>query len=232
MTTQTTFIAFASPKGGSGKSTSCLSIAGALASKGYTVKIVDFDQTQTLYRWYTTTEAQRISNINVVLGPHEENVGPFLGELIHSTEDFVLLDLAGMYCNNMLQIAGFSNLTITPAKLSEPDILEATKLSADLQGISKRIGKPVTHRILINERPNFLAAYQAYLLQSLNDGQMRVFNTMIYNRGPYGEAMMTGIPAHYADKSRAAVSKAVDEIDTLMSEIYQLSNVHLESIAA
>jgi len=36
-------IAFASPKGGSGKSTSCLSIAGYLAKNEKRVLVVDFD---------------------------------------------------------------------------------------------------------------------------------------------------------------------------------------------
>ena len=45
-------ITFASPKGGVGKSTTCLAIAAALASRGEPVLILDLDQTNTLIRWY------------------------------------------------------------------------------------------------------------------------------------------------------------------------------------
>src|SRR4051812_45526968 len=52
-----TIIAFASPKGGAGKSTTCLSIAGALAANGQPVHIIDCDPSETLYRWYTANES-------------------------------------------------------------------------------------------------------------------------------------------------------------------------------
>ncbi|MBN8913901.1 MAG: AAA family ATPase [Rhizobiales bacterium] len=42
--TPPTIISFVSPKGGVGKSTSCLALASALAHTGQHVQIIDFDQ--------------------------------------------------------------------------------------------------------------------------------------------------------------------------------------------
>ena len=43
-------IAFTNPRGGSGKTTSCLSIAGYLAKNGKRVLVVDFDPQASGYR--------------------------------------------------------------------------------------------------------------------------------------------------------------------------------------
>lgn len=232
MTTSTTFIAFASPKGGAGKSTSCLSIAGALANKGHSVRIIDFDQNETLWRWYSSTGAKdAIPNLTAEKGP-TENIGSFLETLLSAPQDYVLIDLAGMYSDYMLQIAGFTHITITPTKLSEPDVLEATRLSHELTALAKRIGKPIIHRILINERPTLLAAYQVHVLKQINDGQMTPFKTMLHTRAAYAEALFTGQPPHYADQSRPPVVKATQELDDLMAEIHALTHPSLESLAA
>ena len=59
-------ITIASPKGGVGKSTSCLAVAGALAAQGYPVHILDLDQTRTLWNWYSQLNPN-IPNLTVEL---------------------------------------------------------------------------------------------------------------------------------------------------------------------
>ena len=44
-------IVAANPKGGSGKSTTCLILGSTLASQGATVRIIDADPQRTLVRW-------------------------------------------------------------------------------------------------------------------------------------------------------------------------------------
>ena len=66
------FISFASPKGGVGKSTTCIAVTGALLAAGHKVRIIDFDQTETIWRWYSTSPiAQGIPNLTVEKGPTE-----------------------------------------------------------------------------------------------------------------------------------------------------------------
>ena len=220
-TRRSIFIAFASPKGGVGKSTSCLCVAGALAKQGHTVHVVDFDQTQTLYRWYTSNDiANTIPNIKVERGPIE-NLKDYLHHMLALEADYVLIDLAGTFTDYMLHLAVFADMTITPAKLSEPDILEAAKLDQQLKSLAARIGKPIAHRILINEVPPLiLAGYQRHALDQLDHSQLSRFATLIHYRAAYPEAFLTGLPPHYADASRATVAKAVEEIDHVVGEIH------------
>lgn len=216
-----TFIAFASPKGGVGKSTSCLALAGALAADGHKVHIVDFDQTQTLWRWYKSNEAaQKIDGLTVEQGPPKEDIKEFLKELWTTRNGFVLIDLAGALTNHMLQLAAFAHLTITPAKLNEPDILEANKLFQQLIDLGRHVGKSISHRILLNEVPSLLAAYQVHMLGQIDGSPLNRFATLMHTRAAYPESFLTGLPPHFADRSRPTIAKAVDEIDALREEVY------------
>ena len=231
--TSPTFIAFASPKGGVGKSTSCLSLAGALAADGHPVHIVDFDQTQTLWRWYSSNPvAQALNGITVEEGPAREDIKVFLKGLWHNRRGYVLIDLAGALTNHMLQLAAFAHLTITPAKLNEPDILEANKLFQQLVELGQHVGKPIEHRILLNEVPSLLAAYQVHMLGQIDASPLNRFPTLMHTRAAYPEAFLTGLPPHFADQSRPTIAKAVGELNDLRADVYAALGTSEEKVAA
>lgn len=210
-------ITFASPKGGVGKSTTCLAIAAALASRGDPVLILDLDQTNTLIRWYEQQQS-RIGGLAVESVP-EASLFKRLTELYRERTGYILIDLAGALSNVMLQAAAIAHLTITPAKLSEPDILEATKLHHQLARLAKSNGRVITHRILINEAAALLPTYQRHILDQLAVSPLQRFDTLLHQRAPYAEAFLTGQPAHYADRNRPPVRKAIEEIDALVEEL-------------
>lgn len=215
--TPPTVIAFASPKGGVGKSTSCLAIAGALASLNAPTTIIDFDATETLYRWYSNSP-KNIPNLIVEKGP-ATLTGDYLTDLWNKRTGYVLLDLAGTMTNQMIALTTFAAMTITPAKLSEPDIVEAIKLHQNIAEMSERVGKPVIHKILLNDVPHILAGYQGSILDQLRGSDLNCFETMLRNRAAYAEVFLTFNPPHAADRTRPAIAKAVDELDDLLREI-------------
>lgn len=219
-------ISFASPKGGVGKSTSCLSIAGGLAAKGQTVHIVDFDQTETIWRWYqTTSQAQHLSGLTVEKGPSED-VGGFIKKLWDERRGYVLVDLAGALTTHTLTLAALAHLVITPAKLSEPDVLEANKLCNQLMQLGQRLNKPITHRILLNEVPSLLAGYQAHCLSQIDASSLKRLPTLLHQRAAYPETLFTGTPPHFADQKRPAIAKAVEEIDHILTDIHEALGLH------
>lgn len=225
-------ISFASPKGGVGKSTSCLSIAGALAAQGHSVHVVDFDQTETLWRWYSSTpSAKDHQGLTVEKGPNTD-LGEFIATLWRERRGYVLIDLAGTLTTHMLTLAALAHLVVTPAKLSEPDILEANKLYQQLRELAQRVGKPIAHRILLNEVPSLLAGYQSHTLAQIDRSDLQRFPTLMHQRAAYAEAFFTGTPPHFADRTRPTIAKAVDEIDHLLSDIDAALGLHEEKVAA
>jgi chromosome partitioning protein len=227
-----TVIAFASPKGGVGKSTSCLSLAGALAAQGHRVHVIDFDQTQTLWRWYSSNPAaQAIPNLSVEQGPSDD-LPAFLQQLWTQRSGYVLVDLAGTLTNHMLQLAAFAHLIITPAKLNEPDILEANKLAQQLLALGKKINKPIVHRILINEVPALLAGYQIHTLAQIDKSPLQRFPTLMHTRAAYPESFLTGTPPHFGDRTRPTIAKAIEEIDHLVNDMLMALRIEKERAAA
>ena len=166
------FISFASPKGGVGKSTSCLAIAGALLAAGEKVRIIDFDQTETIRRSGT----QHHPNVTVEQGPKTDH-DYFVNDLWNTATGYVLLDLAGSLSDLTLTMAAFATLTITPAKVSEPDIMEANKMANKFHAVASRLNKPIHHRILLNES-------SADARPTVNPSQTARFRTSHHNPIP------------------------------------------------
>lgn len=223
-------ITFASPKGGVGKSTNCLSLAAAIAHRQYPVHILDLDQTRTLWRYFSTHKPN-IPGLTVESAA-AQNFGDRLRALYHEREGFILIDAAGALTDIMVHAATIAHLTITPAKLSEPDIQEAVKLHYELLKLGAEVGKGITHRILVNEVAPLLPTYQRYTLDQINTGPLQRFETLIHVRAPYAEAFLTGQPPHFADQSRPPVQKAVAEIDALLVEVFDALSIPQQKAAA
>jgi len=223
------FISFASPKGGVGKSTSCLAIAGALLAQGHKVRIIDFDQTETIWRWYSTSPAaQQIPNLTVEQGPQNDH-GGYISTLWANATDYVLLDLAGSLSELTLMIAAFATLTITPAKVSEPDIIEANKMANKLHAVASRVRKPINHRILLNEVPNIVSRDEVDLIEQIDSSNLARFQTIIRRRSSYSKSFSRGTLPHFADPINP---KAIAEIDDLMREIEAIFDVEQQKAAA
>lgn len=232
-TTPPTIIAFASPKGGVGKSTMCLSLAGALAARGETVTVVDFDLTQTLWRWYSTnTAARNIPGLSVRQGCPLSELEQFINDVFATWRGYVLLDLAGAFSTETLFLSAFAQVTVTPAKLNEPDIVEAFKLHRELADLRRRTGAPVVHRVLINELPSLFSNLKKKLLEQLNGGDLGCFRTQMSHRVAYEESFAYGNTPHFADRSRDTVMKAVGEVDSLLDEILAIVASQQEKAAA
>lgn len=223
-------VTFASSKGGVGKSTSCLAIAGALAARGHSVHILDLDQTRTLWRWFSRHKPA-IPGLTVESAVETDFLAR-LKALYHERQGFIFIDAAGALTDAMVQAATIAHLTVTPAKLSEPDIREANSLHHKLLEVANYVGKGITHRILVNEVAALLPSYQRHTLAEINRSPLQRFETLMHVRAPYAEAFLTGQPPHFADRSRPPVQKAVAEIDAIVDEVLAALAIDTQQKAA
>ena len=210
-------ISFSSPKGGVGKSTLCACLAGSLAARGFPVTILDLDQNRTLEQW-----SKRFPDLTRAIhieGVEEEAFIDRVKALYGVTPGFILIDVAGAFAKTTIAAATIANLTITPAKLSAPDIIEAVKLNREIRQLAAKVGKPINHRLLLNEVSPLWPTYQRAALIDVERSGLQPFETIINQRAPYAELFLTGQTPHFADQTREPIIKAVAQLDALTDEV-------------
>jgi chromosome partitioning protein len=219
-------IAFASPKGGVGKSTTCACLGGALAARGYSVLVMDLDQNRTLERW-----AQKYPAVSEIMTVEGLGEGEFMERLKHhcaTRQGFILVDVAGVFQKTMIQAATVADVTITPAKLSAPDVIEAVKLNRELEQLSAMMGKAIRHRLMLNEVSPLWPTYQRSVLEDVKRSGVQGIGVALYQRAPFAEVFLSGLPPHYADLGREPVRKAVEQLDALTDWI--LKDIGFEDV--
>lgn len=223
-------ITFASSKGGVGKSTSCAAIAGAIAARGYRVAILDLDQNQTLYRWFRQ-HTPDIAGLKVVAA-NPDDFNAELEKARGERPDVILIDIAGAYEATIIKAIAASQLVITPAKLSEPDLREAGRILSEVRAFNKHFSADIRHRLLVNEADALDPLYQRHSLKELEGSALQRFETLVQRRAPYREIFITGLPPHYADKRRPPIRKAIEELDAITDEVLAMTRLKKKDLAA
>ncbi len=137
-------IVAANPKGGSGKSTSCIVLGTTLAARGATVRIIDADPQRTLGRW---AEGQSIHK-NIVTTPR---AGEDLTDLIDSlaTEvQFVIIDVQGTANQEMAAAMSRADLVLIPMQAKTADAEVATRAIGLLRSQEKLFKRKIPHAIV------------------------------------------------------------------------------------
>ncbi len=221
---------FASSKGGVGKSTLCIMLAGGFLKRGQSVHIIDLDENATVARWYTQ-HAVKMSGLSVAYIKPDE-FSNHLKEVREGGVDVVLIDVAGVYEKTLLQAMARSDLVIVPAQPSEPDLHEAMKVIRDLHDLNESFGAHVACRLLVNLCEPLNPLYQKHALQEIERLHLARFATLVHKRAPYREALLNGIPPHFEQDQRSSVTKAVAEIDAVVAEIDALAQQNNKRRAA
>ena len=158
-------ITIASSKGGVGKSTICISLAGAMAAAGQSVHIIDLDENKTVLRWHTQHQV-RIPNLSVSSAAAADFSAHFKA-VANERYEMILIDLAGVYEKALLHAMARSSLVIIPAQPSEPDIHEATKIIRDLTDLNDSFQGNVPYRILLNLFDPLDPLYQRHVVDEI-----------------------------------------------------------------
>jgi chromosome partitioning protein len=211
-------ITCASSKGGVGKSTTCACLAGAFAHLGETVHIVDLDANRTVSRWFQDVRTR--PRAITVSTPDPQHLTEHLQELARTiAPDFIMIDVAGVYERALTVAAARAHLTIIPTTLSEADVYEAEKTAAHIDQIFASFGQEAMFRLLLTKVQTLQSHGQRHAAREIQRKHLPLLNCVLGMRAAYEEIGLSGLPPHYADKSRETVAKAVVELDALCSEI-------------
>ena len=157
--------ALASSKGGCGKSTTALILAGAYAADGYTVHIIDADRSARLFRW---AECGTKPDAVTAGRADEKNLRQAVDEA-RAHADVVLIDVEGSANASVAFAIGFADAVIVPANPSAPDVEDAFNTVKLVRDMSKVARRDIPHAILWSRVPTAIRSREMEALE----GQVR-----------------------------------------------------------
>lgn len=144
--------AVANPKGGSGKTTVALILAGEFAKHDYSVAIVDADPQGSSYQWHASSVARGLSpkNIDLVRAADDQTLAQAIERL--EGYDVVVIDTPGYYGSVLIQSALRADLVILPCKVHTFDASQVVRTIHNLQKHAAETKLPMSqYRVLFNE---------------------------------------------------------------------------------
>lgn len=152
-----TVIAFANPKGGTGKTTAALLLAEQIARAGASLAVLDVDPNQNLIDWKSRRdEAGRQTPFAVLGRPSEDEVIDQLDQLA-DTHDYVIVDLEGTASQIVTMVLTRTDLAIIPLEPTPMETRQAARAINLIRRTAKMVSRPIPHTLVFT-RTN--AAFQ------------------------------------------------------------------------
>ena len=176
-------IAFASSKGGAGKSTSAVLLATELAGRGASVTIIDADPNQPVSRWSRKPGCP--DKLTVVSSVAEETLIDAIDAAARETA-FVIVDLEGTASLMVAQAMSRTDLVVIPTKGSELDAIEAIKVIKFIGRQEKAYNKAIPFAVVFTQtnpavRPRTLKSLEQDMLQQ----GIPLFGTALHERDAF-----------------------------------------------
>jgi len=174
-------ITMASIKGGAGKSTLTLVLAGAFAADGYRVDIIDADRAGRLLDW--AKGPARRDNITV-RSADEHSIQDEIARSKREGANVTLVDVEGTANVTMIFAAGASDLVLIPANPSTLDVTDALKTQKMIRNAGTHAGRTIPHGLVWSRVPSVKSREMALLDKDVADAGLPVLGA-VYERTPY-----------------------------------------------
>jgi chromosome partitioning protein len=176
-------IAFASSKGGAGKSTAAVLLATELAGRDASVTIIDADPNQPVSRW--SRKPGRPDKLTIISSVTEETLIDAIDAAARKTA-FVVVDLEGTASLMVAQAMSRADLVVIPTKGSELDAIEAVKVIKFIGRQEKAYNRAIPFAVLFTQtnpavRPRTLKSLEQDMLQQ----GIPLFRTALYERDAF-----------------------------------------------
>ena len=176
-------ISFANPKGGAGKTTSALLLAGELAGRGAKITIIDADPERWITQWAQLPG--KPESINIISEVNEDSIVDHI-ETASTTAQFLIIDLEGTASLLVANAIGMSDLVIIPTQGASMDARGAAKTIRLIRNQERMTRRSILHSVLLTRTS---AAVTSRALRNvraqLDQAGIDVFSTAIVERAAY-----------------------------------------------
>jgi len=175
-------IAFVSPKGGAGKTTSAFLLSTALA-KLYDVTLIDADPNHPIRSWAEGGNAP--PRMSVVSDASEDTIIEQI-EAAAAKTPFVIVDLEGTASKIVVYAISQADFVIIPTQGSQLDANEASRAIRVVLQSAKMTGKPKPFAVLLTRtHPSVRTRGLAHIQNGLIDAGIPVLETELYERDAF-----------------------------------------------
>ena len=224
-------IAFASPKGGAGKSSSSILLGSDLAERGSTVTIIDADPNHPLVKWGKKNGRPTI--LTVIEANGEEQLVDAIEDAVRKTA-FVIIDLEGTASSAVGVAMSRADLVIIPTKGSDLDAAEAVKAIKFIRFQERVYRREIPYCVLFTQtRPAIRPRTQMNIENELREQKIPMFGTQLHERDPfraifaYGGTLSGLDPKQVRgiDAARGDVRKFANEVVRRLEELTNKAKV-------
>ena len=218
-------IALATPKGGSGKSTLTMLLAGEFGQSGLSVLILDTDPQKSVALWFErcVKANAKPKNVKVEVVSDEAQLVKFLSA---DGPDITLVDVQGT-ANQMLAIAAaHCDLVVVPCIPSELDATQALKIPRYLDGFAGRGRAATPYRVVLNAVDGIEMRSRAFTetVVGMHEAGVKLANTIVTKRQNYRLITNGRGSLHLIKDKDDALLKAIANIEALANELMDVVN--------
>lgn len=180
-------ITFANVKGGSGKTTSAMHVASAIATRGRRLVFIDADAQASARRWYrTAAQLGEPLPFDLEFIPTADLVADI--ERLVAAYDDVVIDVGPANADVMLAAIGVADVVLIPVNAREDDRQQAKKTHDDCARFDVR------HVVLANRVRTQETTSIAVTRSFCDDYGIPMLRTIVPDLVSIGDAFGTGIP--------------------------------------
>ena len=212
-------IAFVSPKGGAGKTTSAFLLATALA-KLYDVTIIDADPNHPIQTW--ALGGKTPPRLTIVSDADEDTIIERIEDAA-STTAFVIVDLEGTASKIVIYAISQADYVIIPTQGSQLDANEASRAIRVVLQSAKMTGKPKPYSVLLTRTsPLIRTRGMAHIQKGLVGAGVPVLETELNERDAFKavfafQQTLDGLnPAEVSN-----IDKAATNVEEYLAEILE-----------
>lgn len=217
----TKIITIANQKGGSGKTTICMQLAGVLGRGGFKVLIADADSQGTASRWFSNADENKPFPASIArLGSAGKNVGVKVKKYL-GMFDYIFIDCPPAWDSEIpFSALSASHIALVPVIPSPADLYAVQgiqELITRVQKTHKKLKAYIVPNMYNYTNVNSMA------IESLSEFVMPITKSFLGDRVAYKESMLIGGTVY--DIKGESAQKAQEEIERLKAELNQILSI-------